>query len=67
MKGLGIEHSMHLIPKAKMLAIVPGERTELKLYRFDPEVELAKSGVDYLIVTSEAPAHSPWAARFNTR
>jgi hypothetical protein len=55
LRGLGIEHSVHLIPKAKLLVIVPGTRDELRLYPADLEEALEKSGRDYLLFTSSPP------------
>ena len=37
LREFGIEHSLHLIPKAKLLVIVPGSRDELRLYPADLE------------------------------
>ncbi|MBI1913374.1 MAG: hypothetical protein HYS12_01245 [Planctomycetes bacterium] len=56
LRGFGIEHSLHLIPKAKLLVIVPGSRDELRLYPADLEVALDQSGRDFLTITSSAPA-----------
>jgi hypothetical protein len=56
LRGLGIEYSIHLIPKAKLLVVVPGSRDELRLYPVDLESALEKSGRDYLIFTSSPPA-----------
>src|SRR5205823_2559382 len=35
LREFGIEHSLHLIPRAKLLVIVPGSRDELRLYPAD--------------------------------
>lgn len=55
LRGLGIEHSLHLIPKAKLLVIVPETRDELRLYPADLEAALDKAGRDYLYITSTPP------------
>jgi hypothetical protein len=52
---LGIANSVHLIPKAKLLVVVPGTRDELRLYPADLEAALDKSGRDYLLYTSTPP------------
>lgn len=52
LKGFGIEHSVHLIPEAKLLVVVPDTRDELKLYPADVEKLLAADGRDYLYVAS---------------
>jgi hypothetical protein len=56
LRGFGVEHSVHLIPKAKLLVVVPPSRDELHLYPADPDAALDKSGRDYLLVTSSPPA-----------
>ncbi len=56
LRGLGIEHSLHLIPRAKLLIIVPGSRDELRLYPADLEAALDNSGRDFLVFTSTPPA-----------
>jgi hypothetical protein len=55
LRGLRIEYSLHLIPKAKLLAIVPESRAELRLYPADLEAALDNSGRDYLVFTSAPP------------
>ncbi len=57
LRGLGIEHSVHLIPRAKLLVVVPEARDELRLYPADLEAALDAAGRDYLLVTSAPPAH----------
>jgi hypothetical protein len=52
LRGFGIENSIHLIPRAKLLVIVPGSRDELRLYPADLDAALDKSGRDYLLFTS---------------
>jgi len=54
-RGLGIENSIQLIPKAKLLVIVPSTRDELRLYPADLEASLRKSNRDFLIFTSTPP------------
>jgi len=47
---------VHLIPDAKLLVTIPSTNDRLVLRRFDLDDLLAKSGVDYLLVTSQPPA-----------
>jgi hypothetical protein len=54
--GVRIENSIHLIPRAKLLAIVPAGRDELRLYPADLDAALDRSGRDYLVFTSAPPA-----------
>jgi len=55
LSSLGIEHSIHLIPRAKLLVIVPASRDELRLYPADLEAALEKADHGYLLITSTAP------------
>lgn len=55
LKGVGIEYSVHLVPRAKLLAVLPDTRDALRLYPVDLEAALEKSGRSYLLVTSLAP------------
>jgi hypothetical protein len=55
LRGLGVENSLHLIPKANLLVIVPESRDELRLYPADLEAALEKSGRDYLLFSSSPP------------
>jgi hypothetical protein len=55
LRRLGIEYSIHLIPKAKLLVVIPGSRDELRLYPADLDAALDKSGRDYLLYTSTPP------------
>lgn len=52
LKGFGIEHSVHLIPQAKLLVVVPDTRDELRLYPADLDKLLDADGRDYLYVAS---------------
>jgi hypothetical protein len=52
---LGIAYSIQLIPRAKLLVVVPGARDELRLYPADLDAALDKSGRDYLLYTSAPP------------
>jgi hypothetical protein len=53
---IGIERSVHLIPRAKLLVIIPVERDRLLLHPLDLEAELDRTGINYLMVTSQPPA-----------
>lgn len=52
LKGIGIEYSIQLIPKAKLLVVVPSTRDELRLYPADLDKALVDSGRDFLLFTS---------------
>jgi hypothetical protein len=52
LKGFGIEHSVHLIPQANLLVVVPDARDELKLYPADVDKLLEADGRDYMYVAS---------------
>ena len=64
LRGFGIEHSLHLIPKAKLLVIVPESRAELRLYPVDMQAALDKSGRDFLLFTSAPPGRFEKGAKF---
>lgn len=55
LRGFGIEHSLHLIPQAKLLVVVPGPRNELRLYPCDLDAVLDKLDRDFLVFTSTPP------------
>jgi hypothetical protein len=52
---LVFDQRVFFIPAAKAIITVPQGNDQLILYRFDPEAELERSGVDYLVVTSRPP------------
>jgi predicted Zn finger-like uncharacterized protein len=52
---LSLDQRLHLIPAAKLLVSIPRTADKLVVRRFDPAAELAKSGLDYLAVTSRPP------------
>jgi hypothetical protein len=54
--GLTAEKRFHLLPDARLFVVLPPSNDRLVLHRFDPEEALAKSGLDYLLVTSRPPA-----------
>jgi hypothetical protein len=47
---------IHLIPEAKLIITIPTSNDQLVLHRFDADLALEKSGINYLFVTSHAPA-----------
>jgi hypothetical protein len=49
------DRRVHLIPDARLLVTLPASNDRLVLHRFDPEAALERSGLDYLVVTSQAP------------
>lgn len=55
LKGFGVEHSLHLIPKAHLLVVVPDGRDELRLYPADLDKLLGGSGRAFLYVASLPP------------
>jgi hypothetical protein len=54
--GLGYPGSVHLLPWADLLVVVPASRDKLLLHPVDLNAALARSGVPYLFVTSAPPA-----------
>ncbi len=55
-EAITTDQRVHLIPAAKLIMTIPVTNDKLVLHRFDPEEALEKSGLDYLIVTSQPPA-----------
>jgi hypothetical protein len=51
--SLPVQKRFFLIPQAKLIAILDRTGEKLHLHRFDLDEVLEKSGVDYLIVTSQ--------------
>jgi hypothetical protein len=49
------DRRIHFIPDARLVIGIPTTNDRLVLYRFDPEQALEKSGIDYLLVTSQPP------------
>jgi hypothetical protein len=49
------ENSIFLLPRAKLLVVVPRERDRLLLYPFDIEHYLMQSSIDYFVVASQPP------------
>jgi hypothetical protein len=74
-KDLGFPHSIHfdgwdrhpfgpwkrifLIPRANLIVIFPESNDRLELHRFDVDEALDKSGLDYLLVTSQPRSAAP--------
>ncbi len=44
------------IPDAKVIAVLPPSNDQVVLHKFDADAALEKSGLDYLIITSQPPA-----------
>jgi hypothetical protein len=44
------------VPDAQVIAVLPPSNDRVVLHKFDADAALAKSGLDYLIVTSRPPA-----------
>jgi hypothetical protein len=55
LRGVGMEKCVHLIPRAKLLVVLPATRDRLLLHPLDLQAELAKKGIDYLLMTSLPP------------
>src|SRR5262249_9650363 len=49
LQGIGYERSVHLIPRAHLLVVLPGSRDKLMLHPIDLEKKLDESGVKYLL------------------
>jgi len=47
------DQRVFFIPDAKLVVTIPGTNDRLILHRFDVDQELEKSGIDYLLVTSQ--------------
>lgn len=43
------------VPDAKVIAVLPSSNDQVVLHKFDADAALEKSGLDYLVVTSQAP------------
>jgi hypothetical protein len=52
---LGYPESIHLLPDAKLLIVIPWQRDRLLLHPLDLDEALEKSGLLYLFLTSAAP------------
>ena len=48
----------HFVPSAKLLVVLPKTNDRLELYKVDIDQILQKSDVDFLFVTSRAPAYA---------
>jgi len=48
-----LDQRVFLLPQARLLAILSGAGDQLFLQRFDLDTALEKSGIDYLVVTSQ--------------
>jgi S1-C subfamily serine protease len=46
---------VYFVPDAKAIAVLPASNDQVVLHKFDADAALEKSGLDYLIVTSQAP------------
>jgi hypothetical protein len=64
MRGIGMERSVHLVPRARLLIVLAGSRDKLLLYPLDPEAALEKSGIKYLLITSQPPAEATRGQEF---
>jgi hypothetical protein len=53
--GLEIDQRVFFIPDAKTIAVFPDARDQLVLHKFDVLEALERSGIDYLVVTSQPP------------
>jgi hypothetical protein len=55
---------VYFVPDAKVIAVLPPGNDRVVLHKFDADAALAKSGLDYLIVTSRPPATVAAGATF---
>jgi hypothetical protein len=55
---------VHFIPNAKLVLVIPLTNDRIDLIRFDPEEAMEKSGIDYLVVTSDPPALAERGKRY---
>jgi S1-C subfamily serine protease len=51
----GAWQRIYLIPQANVIAVLPISNDQVVLHKFDIDEALEKSGVDYLLVTSQPP------------
>jgi hypothetical protein len=79
-KDVGFTHSIHFdgwdrttfgpwkriffIPRAELIIIFPESNDRLELHHFDVDEALAKSGLDYLLVTSQPPSAAKRGSEF---
>lgn len=52
---LTYDQRVHFIPNARRVIAIPRTNDRLVVFRFDVEEAMEKSGVDYLVVTSDPP------------
>jgi S1-C subfamily serine protease len=55
-EGFGPWKRVFFVPDAKVIAVLPPSNDQVVLYKFDADAALEKSGLDYLIITSQPPA-----------
>jgi len=48
-----------------VIAVIPASNDQVVLHKFDADAALEKSGLDYIIVTSQPPAEVKAGAKFN--
>jgi hypothetical protein len=53
-----------LVPRARLIVVLPEGNNRLELHRFDLDAALEKSGLDYLLVTSRPPQAARRGAEF---
>lgn len=56
---------VYFVPDAKVIAVLPTSNDQVVLHKIDADAELEKSGLDYLIVTSQPPSEVRAGAAFN--
>lgn len=57
--GYAVSGHVHLVPRARLLVLIPRERDRLRLFRLDLDAELEGSDIKYLLVTSRPPIEAP--------
>jgi hypothetical protein len=70
-KQIGWENTVHLVPRARLVIVLPATLDRLLLYPLDPLEALDKSGQKYVVVTSTPPTTfvpgQPFAYRMEAR
>jgi hypothetical protein len=64
-ESFSFDRRIFLIPEAKLLVTVAGTGDKLVLHRFDLDELLRKSGIDYLLVTSQPPIRIKKGSTYN--
>ena len=63
-RSMGAWRRMFFIPQANLFVTLPASNDRLILRRFDVEAALEKSGIEYLVVSSQAPSSAKIGATY---